>query len=155
MRSKQSVFSSAIFAKRLKQRIKELSLKQDELAEKTGVGQSTISRYVNDRQVPELAPVVALAQALECDLGWLVGISDGEEGKRASKTYPRGEPGLTPEEKRILDDTLEILRAGESAEVLSKTFKQTIQNFKKEVVTQKKISKPRSKRVKTGGGLSG
>lgn len=139
MRSKQSVFCSVTFSKRLKQRIKELSLKQDELAERTGIGQSTISRYVNNKQVPELAPAVALAQALECDLGWLVGISGLEKKDAKDQAHSKGGAKLAPKERQLLDNALEILRAQGQGADYGDTLKQVISSLKRALEAEKRL----------------
>jgi transcriptional regulator with XRE-family HTH domain len=153
MRSQQKLFDGDIFAQRLKARIRELSLKQGELANKTGIGQSTISRYVNNKQAPELAPAVALASALKCDLGWLVGIDeiskkDKDEKNRTWLDLPPQDHPLKRGERRLLEDALEILRAEGPAAEFGKTLKQTIKSCKQGVLAQKKIVEPSSKKAK-------
>ena len=59
------------FARRLKKKLKELEMTQEELADRIGVVQSTISAYVNARSVPLTTHVVRIARVLDmnvCDL---------------------------------------------------------------------------------------
>lgn len=74
MRSQQIIFNPGTFSANLKARIVQLGIKQGELAELSGLGQANISRYVNGKQTPELAPAIALAKALGCSLDWLAGL---------------------------------------------------------------------------------
>lgn len=62
------------FARRLKKRMKELKMKQPELAERTGLTQPTISRYLGSKplHIPSATNVLRIARVLELDVADLI-----------------------------------------------------------------------------------
>ena len=60
------------FARRLKKRLKELEVTQEELADRIGVVHSTISTYVNARSVPLTTHVVRIARVLDLEVRDLI-----------------------------------------------------------------------------------
>ena len=67
------------FSKRLVERMKELGLRQADLAEKTGISSSLISSYVIGRYEPKDENLQLLAKVLNCDALWLAGYDGIEE----------------------------------------------------------------------------
>lgn len=67
------------FSKRLVERMKELGLRQADLAEKTGISRSLISSYVIGRYEPKDENLQSLAKVLNCDALWLAGYDGIEE----------------------------------------------------------------------------
>ena len=51
-------------------RMKELGLKQRQLAEKTGLSQQIISNYINNKFKPGYDAILALAKALDVEPNW-------------------------------------------------------------------------------------
>ena len=65
-----------IFAGNLSEIIEESGYSQKEVADMTGIMQSTISKYINGRLMPSLKNVVNLAYALNCDVRELCDFGD-------------------------------------------------------------------------------
>jgi SOS-response transcriptional repressor LexA len=59
------------WASRLKQKMKELALTQEELARKLGVTRSAVAHYVQGTRHPPLKQMVKLASVLKVDPAWL------------------------------------------------------------------------------------
>ena len=55
---------------------KQLELTQSQLAEKTGITEVTISRYVSSERVPKATEIVKIATALNCSCDYLLGLQD-------------------------------------------------------------------------------
>jgi transcriptional regulator with XRE-family HTH domain len=62
------------FGEHLERRLRLVGLSQRELAERTGINHSTISRIVSERRGPSLNTAVCLLMALGDDLGVLAQI---------------------------------------------------------------------------------
>jgi len=56
------------FANKLKERLKEREMSQQQLANKTGINRATIANYVNDRSNPSLKKFFKICQALQIEL---------------------------------------------------------------------------------------
>lgn len=65
------------FAKRLKEKRRELDLTQSQVAKMSGVAQSQISGFEKEKSPPSLADAAAIAQVLGVSLDWLCGIDGG------------------------------------------------------------------------------
>lgn len=61
---------------RLRQRRLELKLSQEEVSERAGINQSTISQLERGEQIPTVRSLVLLAKVLGTSIDWLLGISD-------------------------------------------------------------------------------
>lgn len=69
----------ALLSDRVRERRQELGLTQEELAEKSGVGQSSINRIESgDTPNPRLHTIQAIADALRVSMAWLQGL-DGAD----------------------------------------------------------------------------
>lgn len=64
MEIKEITFNKKIFSKNLKSALKEKHMTQSELATRTGVTESAISRYVNGSRMPNIGNLYFLAVAL-------------------------------------------------------------------------------------------
>ena len=62
--------------KKIKLRRELLGLGQVELAERTGIAQSYISRLENDKFQPTAPVICSLAKGLKCSTDYLIGDSD-------------------------------------------------------------------------------
>ena len=73
--------------KRIKQAMESKNMKQYELAEKTYITQTTISRYITGERTPDAINLKAICEALEISADWLLEIKDyqQEELKRLEK----------------------------------------------------------------------
>lgn len=56
------------FANKLKERLKERDMSQQQLANKTGINRATIANYVNSRCNPSLKKFFKICQALQIEL---------------------------------------------------------------------------------------
>lgn len=66
------------FGERLKQARERMGMSQEALGAAAGVRLGTIWRYEKDSQEPKLGTIRDLANALECEVGWLVGGDDDD-----------------------------------------------------------------------------
>lgn len=64
------------FAGNLTEIIKESGYSQREVADITGIMQSTISKYMNGKMMPSVKNIVNLAYALNCDVRELCDFGD-------------------------------------------------------------------------------
>ena len=62
-----------VFGERLKEIIEERGMTQRELAEKAGITEATISRYLSFQRVPKATHVLKIANALKCSCDYLLG----------------------------------------------------------------------------------
>lgn len=109
------IFNPSTFAERLRSKMEELSINQSELSSLSGVDQTAISNYLNQKRGPSLATTAAIAQALSCDLGWLAGIDiekgtppPGQDWIRMPAHDPRR---LDASERKDLEKALMVLRS--------------------------------------------
>lgn len=65
-----------IFSGNLRDLMKETGSTQEELSEKTGIDQSTISRYLNKKRMPTVRAIVNLTYALNCNISDLIDFGD-------------------------------------------------------------------------------
>lgn len=65
-----------LFAKRIRRRLVSLNIDQRELANRTGLTETSISRYINCQRKPTYDIVVRIAQALNCTPGELINIDE-------------------------------------------------------------------------------
>ena len=61
-----------LFAENLKSLMDDRGITQHELAEISGCSDSTISRYLKKRQIPNAPTITRLAYALDCDVAELI-----------------------------------------------------------------------------------
>ena len=73
--------------KRIKQAMESKNMKQYELAEKTYITQTTISRYITGERTPDAINLKAICEALDVSADWLLEIRENqqEELKRLEK----------------------------------------------------------------------
>ena len=60
-------------AARLRAALDEKGLRSQDLANKTGIGKSSISQWINGRNKPSYQSAVKMARVLACDPYWLMG----------------------------------------------------------------------------------
>lgn len=90
-------------ANRLKELMKEKGITQQGLSNMSGVTKSSISHYVNGKNVPDNFQAYKLAKALDCDPAWLMGTDD---------------PNLIVVENTELQKTLAVMDEKQLARVL-------------------------------------
>jgi transcriptional regulator with XRE-family HTH domain len=76
-----------INTERFRLRRLELKLTQEELAERSGINQSTVSQLERGEQAPSLRSLIALAQALGVSIEWLLGFDNPNEAARILDDY--------------------------------------------------------------------
>ena len=64
------------FSIRLKRILDIRNMKAVDLAEKTGIGKSSISFYLNDKCLPKQPRLFQISKALNCNPAFLMGIAD-------------------------------------------------------------------------------
>lgn len=62
----------AEFGENLEYMLDERQITQKELAEKIGVGESTVNHYIKGRRMPTLATTLNIMLALDCELDDLI-----------------------------------------------------------------------------------
>ena len=65
-----------IFGGNLKEIIEGSGYPRIEVADETGLSQTTISRYINGKQMPSVKAIVNLAYILNCDIRELMDFGD-------------------------------------------------------------------------------
>ena len=73
----------ALTAERIKEAMNDMHMTQQELADKSQIGKSSISHYVNGSNEPGNKSAYALAQVLKVNPAWLMGL---DAPKHASET---------------------------------------------------------------------
>jgi len=68
-------------AQRIREAMEDLGMTQQELADKSQIGKSSISHYVNGSNEPGNKSAYALAQALNVNPAWLMGLDAPKELK--------------------------------------------------------------------------
>lgn len=61
-----------IFSDNLIDMLNEQGYSQEELAYETNLSQSTISKYINKKQMPSLKAIINIAYALDCSIDELI-----------------------------------------------------------------------------------
>lgn len=75
------------FINRLKSIMKERKITQTELAKRTGIRQSSISDWLNDRYEPKQDKVYIIAKALNVSPAWLLGYDENIPTNEQSTNY--------------------------------------------------------------------
>ena len=75
------------FINRLKSIMKERKITQTELAKRTGIRQSSISDWLNDRYEPMQDKVYIIAKALNVSPAWLLGYDENIPTNEQSSNY--------------------------------------------------------------------
>lgn len=78
---------STQFINRLKSIMKERKITQTELAKRTGIRQSSISDWLNDRYEPKQDKVYIIAKALNVSPAWLLGYDENIPTNEQSSNY--------------------------------------------------------------------
>jgi transcriptional regulator with XRE-family HTH domain len=65
-----------IFGNNLKAIMEQVRITQRELAEETGISESTISKYINKMQMPGVRAIVNMAYVLNCSTDDLIDFGD-------------------------------------------------------------------------------
>lgn len=95
-----------IYATRLKNLIDELDIKQNELAQKAGITEATISNYINAKQLPKLGVVEKLADVLGVSVDYLLGKTDiRNSGEQIDDILNEAMIGMSKKEYEALSET--------------------------------------------------
>lgn len=90
-----------IIKQRLNKLISENEIKQRELADRTGISEVTISRYVNGERIPTVENLVKIAKVFNVSTDYIVGLSNPEPAFEVKKIM-----------KKLKELELEIVKAG-------------------------------------------
>lgn len=77
---------SILFSYRLRKARLDSNIKQNELAEKSGIAATTISAYENSSKSPSLENAATLADTLGVSLDWLCGIDNKETSQNKNQS---------------------------------------------------------------------
>lgn len=98
------------FAIRLRKALEERSMNQSELSKKTGIRQSSISDYLNDRYEPKQDKVEAIANALDVSPSYLMGVDNDEDNLTMDgKFLLDALPTMTPEKQKKLKQLYDFI----------------------------------------------
>ena len=75
-----------MFAERIKKIRKDLSLTQEDFADKIGISIDTIQKWEKGTSTPCLSIAKSMAQKLEVSLGYLIGVTDNKNEKSSYDT---------------------------------------------------------------------
>lgn len=79
------------FAERLKELISEYGLTQKQLAQVTGITETSISKYVRGEDEPSLKSLIVIANHFKCTTDFLIGKTNESNEKNFSKCPPFAE----------------------------------------------------------------
>ena len=104
--------------KRLAQCRRERKFQQKELAERSTVAASAISRFESGHQRPSLETLCRLATVLDVSLDWLVGRTDAQFAHRAIPRAQAQEAGFSAKAlvRTLLGEALEALDRADGAD---------------------------------------
>lgn len=83
---------SEMFSNRIKTILKEKNMTQKQLAEKTGITEVSISRYVNGDRAPKGPAIIEIAKALGVDAGYLLDFERKRWRRISGGFTPGGDP---------------------------------------------------------------
>ena len=97
------------FSERLKSALDQQQMKASELSLRTGIGKSSISQYMSDKNTPKLKTMRVIADTLGVTVQWLSGIDkdepEGDNLPQGCRNIPVGEAakqmGVSPQFIRI------------------------------------------------------
>lgn len=78
-----------VFSERLKSLLKKKNMTQTELSEKTGISQGAISQYLMGAYEPKIENLRIIADKLDTNIGYLLGINDFSEINPSLKVLNR------------------------------------------------------------------
>lgn len=64
------------FGQTLKNKLDDAWMTQRELAEESGISESSISYYINGERIPKIRSIINIAHALSCDPAELIDFGD-------------------------------------------------------------------------------
>jgi transcriptional regulator with XRE-family HTH domain len=92
---------------RIAEMLKKRNMSQKGLAERIGVSEVVISRYISGGRDPKPDMIANLATALHTTSDYLLGIEDGEfDYPRVRRIIARNSSNMTEQEKRALINAL-------------------------------------------------
>jgi len=97
---------------RLKEKRKTKKLTQQDVAEKLGINNTTISKWESDTYEPDAENLKKLAELYDVTVDFLLGRNSDESGNQTirSSAYYGGGEDWTDEEKQAADAFIEMLR---------------------------------------------
>ena len=85
-RREEFIMKYELTAKRLREAMARKGLRQQDLADVTGISKGNISHYVNGNHVPNNIMALKLAKALDVKPDWIMGIDEAAEYALIEKT---------------------------------------------------------------------
>ena len=88
--------------KRISESLKKSNMQQKELAERIGITEAVMSRYISGDREPKPETIANIATALHTTSDYLLGIENGEfDYPRVRRMIARNASSMTDEEKKI------------------------------------------------------
>lgn len=108
-----------IFAKRLRERARQLGISNAEAARRVGLDERRYAHYVSGRREPDLATLKLIAAALGTTPNWLLGVVDRDE-KDPAKSLLVGRllnatAGMTTDQVKLTVIQAEAIAAARAA----------------------------------------
>lgn len=115
-----------IFIKRFKEILEEKNIKQKEIADRVGVSEVTISRYLTGERIPRMDVVLKLASYLNVSIDYLLGNSDiknlqTKEVNDIIDPLLEDIDSLSSEQKEFVREALKFLKIQEHLNNLDKS----------------------------------
>jgi len=93
--------------KRISESLKKSNMQQKELAERIGITEGVMSRYISGDREPKPETIANIATALHTTSDYLLGIENGEfYYPRVRRMIARNASSMTDEEKKALINAL-------------------------------------------------
>jgi transcriptional regulator with XRE-family HTH domain len=93
--------------KRISESLKKSNMQQKELAERIGITEAVMSRYISGDREPKPETIANIATALHTTSDYLLGIENGEfDYPRVRRMIARNASSMTDEEKKALINAL-------------------------------------------------
>ncbi len=74
---------------RIQEGLNKANMKQADLVRKTGISKGTISGYLSGRYVPKQKNIYKIAQALNVEIGWLMGFDESQRIQERTYYYEK------------------------------------------------------------------
>lgn len=93
--------------KRISESLKKSNMQQKELAQRIGITEGVMSRYISGDREPKPETIANIATALHTTSDYLLGIENGEfDYPRVRRMIARNASSMTDEEKKTLINAL-------------------------------------------------
>lgn len=68
-----------VYCKRMRLLLENLGMSQREFAEKTGITETAVCRYLQGSRIPNAGTLISIANATHVSVDWLIGFGDDDK----------------------------------------------------------------------------